>query len=430
MFTHLRNLAILTFITTVAINQIACIPMVPDGNANGNGNMNNNGNNNTNDNGSGSDPIEVERVMFEADAGYGSLGTLVSGVGKLTGGDDFADVAIIGDVTVGADSGVLQVLQNDGNGRFPGAPAVQTGSGLDGAFEVLTVDLTGDGDAEIIALDTGIPPDTFGGVVVFTNSGGFTSSAFLPGSDTNPSDVTVGDVDEDGHLDVLVVTSKTTTLSVYPGNGDGTFGSATTMAFPDLVGDIKLGDMDEDNHLDLLFSLVSDAEGTGLNQAGIMFGDGEGAFGGLLRLGAGLVPDNIAAADMDNDGHLDLIVGHQLDAYHIFFGDGNGAFGESVRPTGIGAWRFDVADVDGDGNLDLVGKAIGASVPQILYGDGERGFPEFQNLGFGPTTSVAIFQMVDINNDGAIDLVGAGSLLEVSGFTAENFTTIVKLQTP
>lgn len=410
----------------------ACTPAPPGDNGGGdNANDNSAANVNDNDNGGGDgDPVEMNRVTFDVVKGYGQLVTSALGVGVIVGDDALPDVVIVGANTAGADAGAVRLFTNDGAGRFPTVETISEDTGLDGGTEIVVADLNGDGADEIIVVDAGVPPGTTGGAIILVNGDVWTTTGVLPGSDSNPTDAAVGDIDGDGIPDVLVVTDEGTMLTIYPGVGDGTFGAARTIELPAFVGDIQLADIDGDEDLDLLMSLVSDDAGTALNQAAIFFGNGEGEFGDLATLDAGLTPDQVAAADIDNDGNLDLIVGHLLDAYHLYLGDGEGGFDEARRIAGSGSAVFDVADVDGDGNLDLIGKGPGGANPQILYGDGAGGFPEFQNFRFGPPTSVADFRILDVNDDDAVDLVAVGNTIDLGGVDVSDRTMFVKVQMP
>ncbi len=131
---------------------------------------------------------------------------------------------------------------------------------------------------------------------------------------------------------------------------------------------------------------------------------------------------------MNGDGLLDLVVGHALDSAYVFPGNGDGTFDDPVRADGASSTAFDIADIDGDGNPDLIGKAVGAILPRILYGDGEGAFPEFQELGFSATTAIADFRVADLNGDGLVDFVGVGTFVDTSGGGADVFEIVVKLR--
>lgn len=398
-----------------------------------NGNANSNGGN---DNlGGGGQPDEVDRVTFAAEVGFEELVTVALGSGDFDG-DGRPDAAIVGANSAGDEAGRVNVSLNDGAGAFPTPTTASVNNDIAGGAKITVADLDGTNGPDLIVVDNGSEtPARLGGVLLLFNQGAGAFSdgegTILAGSDAHPIDAEAADVNGDGRVDLLILLGdRSDRLNIYPGNGDGTFGAAAALTLPAGVGDVALADFDGDSNLDIAMSLVTRDGSTGLNQAGVLFGDGTGGFGGLLELDAGETPFQVATADMNEDGHLDLVVGHLFDVIHIFPGRGDGTFASFIRAEGMDGAIFAVGDVDGDGHLDLIAKAIGAAPPEILYGDGNGGFPEFQTFGFGAMTAIATFAPTDLNGDGLTDLLAAGLLIEVSGTTTINHTIIAKLRNP
>ena len=92
-----------------------------------------------------------------------------------------------------------------------------------------------------------------------------------------------------------------------------------------------------------------------------MFNDGTGSFSGDIMIfsGANMGTFQIRCADMDQDGHMDVVVANAFGYNQIFYGDGTRTFGEGVyiqndvTDKAVGT-TFLIGDIDGDGNLDLV----------------------------------------------------------------------------
>ena len=81
--------------------------------------------------------------------------------------------------------------------------------------------------------------------------------------------------------------------------------------------------------------------------------------------------------DMDRDGRLDLVAG-ESNAVLVLPGDGDGGFGAPRRhvltPADTWVRALAVADLDGDGCLDVVASTLGSGGLHVLLGDGSGGF--------------------------------------------------------
>jgi serine/threonine protein kinase len=138
----------------------------------------------------------------------------------------------------------------------------------------------------------------------------------------------------------------------------------------------------------------------------VLLNAGDGTFPTSVELpGGSKSTRSIAAADVDGDGSLDVLLGNHNFPSQVLLNAGDGTFPTSVElPGGSKSTRsIAAADVDGDGDLDLLlGNHNFPS--QVLLNAGDGTFPTSVELpgGFAPTYSIAA---ADVDGDGDLDLL-------------------------
>jgi hypothetical protein len=121
-------------------------------------------------------------------------------------------------------------------------------------------------------------------------------------------------------------------------------------------------------------------------------------------------PAAVASGDLNNDGHPDLVIGSGFGMI-VLLGKGDGAFQRPIiLPVTFGVYFLTLADLNGDGILDLVTSGGGAPANLAVFlgkGNGRFQNPVFYNV---PNTNVVEATVGDLNGDGKIDIVA--SILE------------------
>lgn len=257
-------------------------------------------------------------------------------------------------VALGAQDAELRVLLNLGNGRYAAPVAYDVGSageGLVNSARATAGDWDGDGDTDLAFLGvqsaTNLPDE----VMPMLNVGGsfVTGTPVEVPANANARRLYAADVTgTGGALDLLVTTDSG--FRVFVGNHAGGFAAGQLVGLPATPRELAAGDLDRDLDTDVVVSLDAPAGGAliFLNSGGLFIED--------TLISPGTDGDAVTLADVDGDGYLDAVLVHGGDA-SVHLNDGTGRFGPPQRymigaNTGLG--NTAAADMDGDGDLDLL----------------------------------------------------------------------------
>ena len=216
--------------------------------------------------------------------------------------------------------------------------------------------------------------------------------------------VSIGDFDADCNED-LVIPCFYGGLWVFLGNGDGTFQPATSYYTADSYPvSVSIGDFDDDGAQD--FAVANrDA-----NNISILLGNGDGTFQERVLYSIIYSPESVAVGEFNGDGHQDLAVANWDNWANvwIFLGNGNGTFQEAQSyDAGSCPIHLSIGDLDADEVQDLaVANQLSNNV-SVLLGNGDGTFLTASHYGVGRAPkSVAIG---DFDDDGAQDLAVANN---------------------
>ena len=241
------------------------------------------------------------------------------------------------------------------------------------------------------------------------------NSPFPAGHSVN--DVAIGDYNNDGKPDLAFANHERKYLTVLSGNGDGNFTAFPNSPFPVEViphtHGIATGDFDNDGKLDL----VTDSWGN--DQVEVLFGDSSRGFkipGTFFKVGKHPY-QRVRVADINMDGNPDIITTN-LDANNvtILLGDGKGNFSDasgSPFPCGDSPFCFAVGDVNADGKPDLAiinspastADRSGKNGLTILIGDGKGKFTMMNGSPYDAGKIPNRVAIGDVNGDGVNDIV-------------------------
>jgi hypothetical protein len=351
----------------------------------------------------------------------------------------------------GGSDGTISVLSGNGDGTF--RPQV-TYPGTD-PVSLAIADFNGDGDPDVAAPNSfflNFGPSTVD--VLLGDPGGTFRQPGINSVGPGAYDVTAGDFNGDGHVDLATSNGFAGSVSVLMGKGDGAFEPPVTFDVGS-SGSPKAGDFNADGRTDLVFMggggvsvMLGDGDGTfqpphgypagpgpfasdladDFNGDGrpdfalatqdglvVLLGTDDGGFSPPITSSVGSNIQYIVAGDFNGDGHTDLaaIVSRDSSQFSLllFEGNGDGTFDSQFISALGGEFCAPVAgDFNGDGHLDLAvsdiffNSAIGFPefIGSMFLGNGDGTFRPKVSFNTAPFTQSMVAS--DFNGDGRLDL--------------------------
>ncbi len=272
-------------------------------------------------------------------------------------------------------------------------------------------DVNRDGNADILVANGGS-----GNLSVYLGDGkgGFSQpngSPFSAGQ--NPTDIGTGDFNGDGNLDIAIANHGVKLVTVLLGNGKGQFSFAPGSPFsvesnPHPHG-IAVADFNGDKKPDI--AIDSWAE----NKMLVIFGKGDGTFQTPgVKFDVGKMPyQRLRTADVNEDGNADILTSNfEGSSVSILLADGRGKFTRRDFPVPPNPFGIAIAALNGDRHLDLAifhysGHATDRSKNgmSVLFGDGHGNFALAQGSPFPVGQYPATIAAGDLDGDGIADLV-------------------------
>jgi hypothetical protein len=229
------------------------------------------------------------------------------------------------------------------------------------------------------------------------------------------TEMVLGDLNGDGKLDVALANHDSYDVTLLFGDGNGGFALAPQS--PVIMKDgqhphthgLLAGDLNGDGNLDLAIVNSDD------HDVSVVFADAERGFTRAASpFAVELSPYPSTLGDLNGDSHTDIIVTSVTrrqgasGALTVVLGDGRGDFRGSAVSLRTGAPGFvAVADVNGDRKPDLVTTHLERSELSILAGDGKGGFTETTSSPFDLGHAAWHLAVADMNGDGNADVAAA-----------------------
>lgn len=261
----------------------------------------------------------------------------------------------------------LRVFLNRGDGTFVERAAIPMSSHV---LRLATADLNRDGRLDIITQK--VPENSTQGAFVILLGRGDGSFTPAGGTDTVMAfvqEIVTADLDGDGNVDAVGASGSPSNLTVWYGKGDGTSSRLATYAMPRGVVDVAVADLNEDGRLDLISAYDS--------WVYVLSGLPGGNFAppaehlASIRNSSVFVYD-IEVGDVNLDGHVDVLTN---DA-DVLFGKGDGSFTFDQRSAFDGYYQDpEVVDFNGDGLPDFLFNEGGGLIVMLNERDGANHAP-------------------------------------------------------
>ena len=282
--------------------------------------------------------------------------------------------------------------------------------------------------------------------VVFTNNGTNTVGVFLGFNYTRlsisnqtvnfsakafPTDVVIGDFNEDSIWDLVVVCERSGTVEILLGDDNGTFTTISSHAVTQSCDPMRvvIGKFDNDSHLDLAITC------SGAHSLSILFGTGDGRFTRSLDYSTdSSSPVFITSADLNRDGHQDFVVANKdSNSIGIFMGNGDGSIQKQIlyntSQNSAPVWVA-VGDLNNDNIPDLaVANFKGGNIGIYLgYGDGT--FHYSMSHSTDNTSNPSSVAIEDFDKDNSVDIAvlnsGTKNIAIFYGYGNGTFSSPIK----
>lgn len=343
-------------------------------------------------------------------------GVHFSGGQVLDSGVDYAACVSIGDLNgdgrpdvlaAGYGDNTLRWYANAGAGRFGSVRLIADDAA--GAAQLIAADVDGDGDADVVAVSAS--DDRIAWYENTDGLGTFGVRQTVSTAADYATSVAVADVDGDGDLDLLSSSRDDNRIAWYENtDGAGSFGAQQTIS-TEAYGAFRVatGDVDGDGDVDVLSASWSDRKFAWYENT-----DGAGSFGAqqVIANDRDFALD-IGVYDLDGDGDLDVLGSSRNDDTVVWYAntDGAGTFGAGrvVSTSADGSDRVVAADIDGDGDLDIVGGSLeDHTIGWYENTDGAGTFGDRQVISATMDTAHDV-TVGDLDGDGDLDVVGAAA---------------------
>lgn len=282
-------------------------------------------------------------------------------------------------------------------------------TGSDDPYAIATGDIDKDGHDDILYASSG--NGTFSWL---KNDGSGNFGSPMPigaGGHSFPNGVAIADLNNDTYNDVIL--STYTSVIWYPNNQSGGFGTMQTIGAVSGSGPVLVRTIDAGSTPDVAVSAYDGNEVVWFDN------DGSGNFGTKKIIDNTIVnPAAFDMADIDGDGDIDAVISNAISftqgtidsRIETFYNDGTGVFTADVNPVADNTkdyvWSITIADVDGDTEMDILASDLYANASWYNRTQISPGNATYTETSFTTTiANPATITFIDLDNDTVKDVV-------------------------
>ncbi len=300
-------------------------------------------------------------------------------------------------VTANFASNNISVIKNNGDGTFLDRVNYTTGNS---PYSVTLVDVDKDGDMDVVTANY----DSHTISILKNNGDGTFATKVDYATGSQPRSVVTVDIDGDGNIDIITANSdaNANSISVLKNNGNGTFAAKVDYTTSSRPYAVVSSDIDGDGDMDIVTANYA------AHTISILKNNGNGVFAAKVDYSTGNFPTSLTTADIDNDGDMDVVtLSINPKTISVLKNNGVGTFSPKTDyPTGnstSGPRSIASADVDGDGDMDLLTANVNSKTVSVLKNDGTGGFSN--KLDFNTPAENIFVTTADISGDGKMDML-------------------------